>query len=271
MNVTGGLSYPTVTFVTPLDGATIAGQVPITVTVAANRPAVTEVDFYADGAFIGKSMASPYTATWDATQVYNGQHTILAIARTTNASISGSRSVAATVTGGLVPPAVSVTITAPQSNDTVFGKTPISATVSATVPITGVDFYANSTLIGTAAAAPYAIVWDATQTPPGLYSIVARAKTATASVSKSISVNVIAPPIFFVGEQVKVQTDSQVGLNVRSGPATNYSIVGTEANGSLGTILNRLPVLANGYNWWQVQYGDGVTGWSAESYLVAAQ
>ncbi len=271
VNVTGGLSYPTVTFTTPLNSATVSGQVPLTVAVPVNRPAVTEVDFYADGVLVGKATTAPYTVTWDATQVYNGSHGILAVARTTNTTISGNQSIVVNVTGGLVPPAVSVKITTPQNGSTVFGKVQIAATVSSSIPITGMDFSENGTVLGTVTGAPYTFTWDATLVTPGTYSITARAKTATVSVGASISVNVIAPPIFFVGEQVRVQTDSQVGLNVRSGASTQYAIVGTEPNGAIGTILNSIPVFANNYNWWQVKYADGVTGWSAESYLTAAQ
>jgi uncharacterized protein YgiM (DUF1202 family) len=270
VNVTGGYSSPVVNFVTPQAGATVSGQVPVTVSVSSSLPAVTEVDFYDGGALIGKSAAAPYTAIWNAAQAYNGINTLIAVARTTETNISGSKSVVVNVTGGLPPPATSVSITAPQDGATVFGKVPITAAVSSTVAVSEVDLYENGALLGVVQTAPYALTWDATQAAPGNYSITATAKAAGASASQSISVNVIAPPVFSVGERVVVQTDSRVGLNVRSGPSINYSIIGTEPNGSLGTILNSIPIIADTYNWWQVKYDDGVTGWSVEAYLAAA-
>jgi len=245
--------------------------VPITVSVPVNRPAVTEVDFYADNQLIGTDTAAPYTATWDATKVYNGSHVLLVIAKTTRTDITGSQSQTFSVTGGLTPPAISVSITAPQDGATVFGNIPITASISSTIAISEVDFYANGQTLGAAKIAPYTVTWNATQAVPGSYSITATALSTTGgSAGGSISVNVIAPPLFSPGERVKVQTDSNIGLNVRSGPAATYSIIGTEPNGTFGTVANLIPVVASGYNWWQVKYSDGITGWSAEAYLTAA-
>ena len=268
VTVTGGLTTPVVTFVTPLSGATVSGQVPVTVNVAASSPAVTNVDFYDGSTLIGSAAAAPYTVTWNAGQVYNGAHTLLAIARTANTKISGSKSIAVNITGGLMPPSVSVNFISPQAGGTIFGQVPLLAAVSSSVPVAQVDFYQNGFLIGSASSSPYTVTWDSTQVVPGNYQLVATARTASGSVSKSISVAVIAPPIFHAGESIVVQTASKVGLNVRSGPSTNNSIIATESNGSTGTILINIPVVSGGYNWWQITYADGVTGWSVESYLA---
>ncbi|HUZ93052.1 MAG TPA: Ig-like domain-containing protein [Candidatus Paceibacterota bacterium] len=271
VNVTGGLSYPTVTFVTPQSGATVSGQVPVTVSVSAVKPAMTKIDLYDGSTLIGSGTASPFTASWNAAQAYNGPHTLVANVQTAVVGITGSALDTVNVTGGIPPPAISVSITAPQDGATVFGKVPIAATISSTIPISKVDFYENGQLVGTATSTPYAAAWDVTQATPGTYTITAMAWASSGlTAGQSISVNVIATPLFSAGEKVAVQTDSNIGLNVRSGPSTNYSIVGTEPNGSLGKVVNTIPVVANGYNWWQVAYSDGVNGWSVETYLVAA-
>jgi uncharacterized protein (TIGR03118 family) len=74
------------------------------------------------------------------------------------------------------PPAV--TLTAPSG--TLSGTVVLSATVVDPIAITKVDFYANSTLIGTAASAPYTINWNTTTLTTGSESVSLSAKATDA-------------------------------------------------------------------------------------------
>jgi mono/diheme cytochrome c family protein len=62
-----------------------------------------------------------------------------------------------------------------------------------------IQFFAGTTAIGTATAAPFTINWDTTQTPNGAVAITAQAQDAAGNVTSSSAVNVTvnnaaAPP-----------------------------------------------------------------------------
>ena len=53
-------------------------------------------------------------------------------------------------------------------------------------------------------------------------------------------------------------------IKVRSSPAG--TVKGSESTGALGTLVGG-PVNMNGYTWWNVDYDNGVKGWSAEDFM----
>ncbi|MGD2157628.1 MAG: phosphodiester glycosidase family protein, partial [Anaerolineales bacterium] len=70
-------------------------------------------------------------------------------------------------------------------------------------------------------------------------------------------------------------TDHVVTLynsNVRLGPGTNYAVIDTVPEGTPGVVLDHMNglngVLAKNYNWWKVEFPDGIIGWIAESLLA---
>jgi len=56
------------------------------------------------------------------------------------------------------------------------------------------------------------------------------------------------------------------GLNVRSDPGTGSNVITTEAAGTMGTIISG-PTFQDDYWWWQINFDDGTTGWSADNWL----
>ncbi|MDO8469716.1 MAG: immunoglobulin domain-containing protein [bacterium] len=66
-----------------------------------------------------------------------------------------------------------------------------------------------------------------------------------------------------VGSQVKTTAN----LGVRATPFLSSPLLGRQATGRQGTILEG-PVSANGYTWWRVDYVAAPDGWSAGAYLV---
>ncbi|MFN4032389.1 MAG: peptidoglycan DD-metalloendopeptidase family protein [Fimbriimonadales bacterium] len=62
---------------------------------------------------------------------------------------------------------------------------------------------------------------------------------------------------------VQVGPDA-TGLNVRSGPGTNYPIIGSVSAGATGTTLAVFNDTAQGIVWWRVRWSNGLEGWSAE-------
>jgi hypothetical protein len=109
----------------------------------------------------------------------------------------------ATVVGAVVeaPPNAppSAEITAPQAGATFASPGPVPITAAATDPdgsVTQVAFFANGSLIGTDAAAPYQLSW--TSVAPGSYALTARstdnAGASTSSAPVSITVTGNVPP-----------------------------------------------------------------------------
>lgn len=73
---------------------------------------------------------------------------------------------------------------------------------------------------------------------------------------------------YSAGEQVYVSgADS---LSVRTGPGTNYGIIGTIDQGLPGEILNHANglngIYAKGFFWWNVGFGE-IEGWVAEDFI----
>ena len=58
------------------------------------------------------------------------------------------------------------------------------------------------------------------------------------------------------------------GLNVRDGPGTTHDVIATAHTGATGTISDE-PTWNDGYQWWNVDYHDYPTGWSADDGWLA--
>jgi hypothetical protein len=70
-----------------------------------------------------------------------------------------------------------------------------------------------------------------------------------------------------VGKNARVLSN----LNLRSAPALTANILTVTPAGSVVMVLQGpvcVPYLNSAYLWWQVTNPDGVTGWSAENYLL---
>lgn len=73
------------------------------------------------------------------------------------------------------------------------------------------------------------------------------------------------PPVstkFSAGDRVKVTSP----LNVRNAPSTAADILGTQSQGTLGTVTGG-PTFANNFFWWYVNYDNIINGWSVEDNL----
>ncbi len=75
--------------------------------------------------------------------------------------------------GGTSPPTVS--ITSPTANAVVNGVVPFAATASSSAGIAHVDFYADSTLLGSSTAPPYGVSWDTSGYANGAHTLTAKA------------------------------------------------------------------------------------------------
>lgn len=102
---------------------------------------------------------------------------------------------------GATPPdavAPTVALTAPTDGATLSGTTAVTADATDNVGVTSVQFFAGTTAIGTANAAPFTINWDTTTIANGTYQITAVASDAAGNTTTSGAINVTvsntAPP-----------------------------------------------------------------------------
>ncbi len=71
---------------------------------------------------------------------------------------------------------------------------------------------------------------------------------------------------FTVGEKIYVVDGP---LNVRSSASRWARSLGGQPTGATGVVVGG-PVASGGYNWWNINYTNAPSGWSAENYLAAA-
>jgi fibronectin type 3 domain-containing protein len=78
--------------------------------------------------------------------------------------------------------APSVSLTSPTENATVSGIVNVNATASDDTGVVKVDFYDNSTLLGSDTSSPYGVTWDTAKVPGGEHLITAKAYDAAGNV-----------------------------------------------------------------------------------------
>ncbi|MFZ0637143.1 MAG: Ig-like domain-containing protein, partial [Candidatus Acidiferrales bacterium] len=113
---------PSVSIMSPANGATVNGTITISASAAASGGAtIASVQFQLDGANVGSPVtASPYNYSWNTTGVSNASHMLTAVATDSNNQSTTSAGVQVTVNNvSTTPPTVS--ITAPASGATVSG------------------------------------------------------------------------------------------------------------------------------------------------------
>jgi galactose oxidase-like protein/Big-like domain-containing protein/Kelch motif protein len=80
------------------------------------------------------------------------------------------------------------TITAPTGGSTVSGVVTLTATATDNVGVTRVDFYVNTTLVGSASSAPYQVTWDSRSRANGDIALNAQAFDAAGNYRSSANV-----------------------------------------------------------------------------------
>ncbi|MEI6267614.1 MAG: S8 family serine peptidase [Methylococcaceae bacterium] len=88
----------------------------------------------------------------------------------------------------LTPP--TVTLDTPTTSSTLAGITTISATAADNIGITKVEFYADTSLLGTATTSPYSLDWDSQLLANGTYNLTAKASDAGGNTTISLPASV---------------------------------------------------------------------------------
>ena len=186
------VTAPTVSIVSPSEGAIVSGSVPVTAS-ASDNVGVVRVEFFLDGAGVGQDTSPPYEVTLPPSGLGLGDHAIVATAHdAAGNSASASRNV--TVTGeDVMPPAVS--ITSPSEGATVSGTVVVTATATDNIGVVRVEFYLDGTGVGQDASAPYQITLPPAGLGVGDHEIEVIAYDAAGnSASDSVNVTVTQSP-----------------------------------------------------------------------------
>jgi hypothetical protein len=178
-------SPPVVSFLTPTNGMTVEGTVPIRINASDDR-GVVRVEYSADGSVFHATSSQTYSSTWYARHLQNGTHTLMARVFDEAGNI-GVAEVSVLLDNDNTPPVVS--IVSPVSGAAVQGVVSIEATASDDRGrVTRVEFLAEGMLLGRDDSAPFSILWDPARFPSGTVSLTARAYDGADNVRTSAAV-----------------------------------------------------------------------------------
>ena len=182
---------PTVGLTSPTAGTQYVAPATITMSAVAadSDGSIARIDFYADSSLVGSSSATPFVATWSG--VAAGVHSLSARAFDNLGASTLSTAVPVTVVANTAP---LVTVTTPTAGARYF--VPAAIALSATGAdndgtIVRIDFYAGSTLVGTAAAPPYTTSWSNATAGTYVISAVAVDNAGASTISAPITIDVV--------------------------------------------------------------------------------
>jgi hypothetical protein len=166
---------PAVSISSPANGATLAIAPSITLEATASDTdgSIDHVEFYQGTTLLGTDNSSPYSFNW--TTAAMGNYTLTAKAYDDKQAVTTSSAVAITINeDGNVAPVVNITSPANGASFIPPANITINATASdADGTVDCVQFYSDTTLIGTDSISPYSFVWSTIAL--GNYSIKAKA------------------------------------------------------------------------------------------------
>jgi len=185
---------PSVALTVPANGASFAA--PATISLAAsvtpNGHTITQVQFYNGSNLLGSAATAPYGFTWNS--VPAGNYSLSAVVVYDSGSSVASIVANVSVTAN-PPPTVALTAPANGANYTAPATINLAASVTPNGhTIAQVQFYSGSTLLGSAAAAPYAFTWNSVAAGSyNLTAVVVYDGSSTVT-STAANVTVVNPP-----------------------------------------------------------------------------
>ena len=196
-----------------------SGTISVSAT-ATDNVGVTRVEFYVDSALKGSVAAAPYTLGLDSRTLTNATHTLVAKAYDAAGNAGSSVPVSFTINNPVVdtiPPTVTASVTGST------GTLSLVATATDNLAVTKVEFYVDSTLKGSVAAAPYALGLDSRTLTNAAHTLVAKGYDAAGNVGTSTPVGfTVNNPVTTFNEVEP--NDSLAAANTV--PATATKIVG---------------------------------------------
>ena len=180
---------PVVGFVSPGNGASITGNVSISVS-ATDNTAVSSVTLTVDGVAAATDTVSPYTFTWNTNATLNGSHTLAATALD-GAGNSNISSISVIVNNVLDTSAPAIRITSPSDGNKVTSNVSVKVNASDNVAVMKVELYVDGMLQGVSTTAPFTTKWNTAKAAKGPHILSCKAYDSAGNVglSQSVSVN----------------------------------------------------------------------------------
>jgi hypothetical protein len=185
---------PSAVLTAPAPGATIAAGAPLMFAADALAPdgSIGRVEFFAGTTLVGSAATAPYQFSW--ANPTGGALSLIAKAYDLQGHVGMSAPVSVTVTSGPVPV---VALTAPAAGATFTAPATIGLSAAASEvggSIARVEFFANGSLVGTAANAPYNFTWGGVAA--GNYTLTAKATDAhsATATSAAVAITVLTAP-----------------------------------------------------------------------------
>ncbi|WP_395850530.1 Ig-like domain-containing protein [Cystobacter fuscus] len=194
VSVTVDNSAPVAVLSAPAQDSRLRGTVQLSAT-ASDTVGVARVEFYADGTLLGTDTTAPYGLSWNSAGVTDGAHALTVKAHDAAGGVGTSAAVSVTVDNTAPVTALGT----PAQGSLLRGTVTVSATASDNLGVERVEFYAGTTLIGTATVAPYSVSWDSASGANGAITLTTRAYDAagnvTVSAGRTVTVDNAAPTV----------------------------------------------------------------------------
>ena len=182
------LTPPAVGFNSPANGASVTGNVAISVS-ATDNTSVSSVTLTVDGVAAATDTVSPYTFTWNTNAVLNGSHTLAATALDA-AGNSSMSSISVIVNNVLDITAPTITITSPVNGSNVTTNVSVKVNASDNVSVTRVELYVDGMLQGVSTSAPFTTKWNTAKAAKGPHTLFCKAYDSAGNVGLSQSISV---------------------------------------------------------------------------------
>src|ERR1051325_708904 len=183
------MTPPIVAFVSPTNGATVSGNLSITIS-ASDNAVLSSVTLTIDGAAAGIDTSAPYTFTWNTINVANGTHTFAATALDASGN-SSSVTLSVLVSNVLDTIAPTIQITSPGDGTKVTSNVSVTVNTSDNVAVTKVELYVDGRLKAVSTAAPFTTKWNTTKVAKGLHTLFCKSYDAAGNTGMSPLVSVI--------------------------------------------------------------------------------
>ena len=170
--------------VTPVDGATVCGEVTIEA-AATDDVGIAEMEFFVDGDSLGVDVESPFQKDWDTADNEKGEHVIKVLARDT-AGYEAFATVLVNVdnSGGACDNLPNVSIDFPEDGAYLDGVVEIVAKASDDIGVLKVQFFIDNALVSEDNTVPYKVEWDTAEFDEGAHTIKAIAYDTSEQMGK---------------------------------------------------------------------------------------
>ncbi len=250
---------PSVSVTSPSNGATFTASANITINASASDSdgTVAQVQFFANGSLLGTDTSAPFSFAWN--NVVAGNYSLTARATDNSGASTTSTGVNISVNSPAnQPPTVSISSPANGATFTAPANITVNASASdSDGTVAQVQFFANSTSLGTDTTAPYSVSWNSV--PAGSYTLTARATDNAGATTTSTGINITVNPAgggqspFVTGVNIGTVRNDFAGwlgmkFTVGPNPLTVVALGRYDVSGSGGNHNLKLVNASNGAN-----------------------